>query len=735
MSNDTPENPESSPPLVSDAQIENAGAAEAESSPNLPADGFESLALIPTLLQAVRDQGFEEPTPIQRRTIPLMLEGRDVIAQAQTGTGKTAAFALPLLQRLDVEQRTVQVMVLTPTRELAVQVAGAIYALGRQLNVSILPVYGGQPIERQLRALRIGVQVVIGTPGRILDHLRRGSLSLAGLKTLVLDEADEMLDMGFEEELEAILAAIPEERQTALFSATIPARIVALSRKYMHDPVRIAIESEKLTVPQIKQTYYEVSPQAKLDALCRILDMETPGSAIIFCRTKRDVDETGEALLARGYPADTIHGDLSQAMRDRVMRRFREGQAELLVATDVAARGLDIEQVSHVINFNIPEDPEQYIHRIGRTARAGRTGDAITLVTPREMRQLREIERLIRKKINPMRVPTAGDIAARRLDLTKEALGRTMRDGGLDPYMLAVEELAADGDLARVAAAALKLVMERDGGPRTTVTPVDGDAARGVETGMQRLFIDIGRKQGVRPSDIVGAIANEAGVPGSSIGAIDLYDSFTFVEVAQAIAPKVIQALQGATLHGNEFRVDVARPREEQPQEERGRAPENAAGPARRPAPVAVPDDEDDDDFEEDEQPNRRPAGLRSAPPQRTGPPRSAPPSRSGPRRDSNTGQRGSPPRRGATPPGRGGFGPFRGPEPREVPPWQRRQQQIERSSGARPARRSSQDSYPPSRESPRYDPRRQSGPPGPPRPGGGAGASRPRPQRRRPGE
>lgn len=658
--------------------IPSPGEAEAHPEPVEQESGFSTFQLHAPLLRAVRDLGFEEPTPIQKQTIPLLIEGQDVIAQAQTGTGKTAAFALPLLQRLDIEARNVQALILAPTRELAVQVAESVHALGRHLPVSVLPIYGGQPIERQLRALRFGVQVVIGTPGRVLDHLRRGSLNLEHVGILVLDEADEMLDMGFEEEIEAILAAVPEERQTALFSATIPPRIGALGRRYLKNPVHVSIAAEKLTVPQVKQTYYEVAPRAKLDALSRILDMEAPGSAIIFCRTKRDVDEIGEALISRGYPAETIHGDLSQSMRDRVMRRFREGQAELLVATDVAARGLDIEHVSHVINFNIPEDPEQYVHRIGRTARAGRSGDAITLVAPREMRQLREIERLIRKKIKPARVPTAGDIAARRLELTKESINHAIREGGLEPYLMAVEDLAADGDLTLVAAATLKLVMERDGnGAHMTVSPMDGEAAQGVETGMQRLFIDVGRKQGIRPSDIVGVIANEAAIKGSDIGAIDIYDNFTFVEVARSAVAQVIEALQGATLRGKEFTVDIARPREEPaPPEAAPLRPARRAAAARQSTPTPAPaQDSEWNDEEDEDEPPQRPADWREG-----AVPRSAQ------RYPRDAGGRGGPARRGQSGAGREGFGPFRGPERGEAPPWQRRRLQTDRP--APPARR-----------------------------------------------
>jgi len=652
---------------------------------------FGTFGLNEMLLKAVEELGFEEPTPIQCRTIPELLQGHDVIAQAQTGTGKTAAFALPLLQKLSIDHRTVQALVLTPTRELAVQVAGSIHALGRHAGVQVVPIYGGQPIERQLRALRAGVHVVIGTPGRVQDHLRRGSLDLAGVQFFVLDEADEMLDMGFDEEIEAIAELLPQTRQTALFSATIPAQIAALARKSLHDPVTIAVSADHLTVPQVQQTYYAVAPRAKLDALTRILDMETPGSAIIFCRTKRGVDDIGDALISRGYPAETIHGDLSQAMRDRVMHRFREGQAELLVATDVAARGLDIQHVSHVINFDIPDDPEQYVHRIGRTARAGRDGDAITLVAPREMRLLHEIERLIRRRIQAAPVPTAGDIAARRLELIKEAISGGIRSGGLEPYLAAVEDLASERDLAQVAAAALRLALERDGtGSRVTVSTMEDEAALGVESGMRRLFIDLGRKHGVRPSDIVGAITNEAGIVGREIGAIDIYDSFTFVEVAQAVVQRVIEALEGATLHGRGFRVDIAKPREQEDGAPLGqrRDQADAAGITER-APVrrgsdhgmrpeqAQPGTEGpdagsvnlDDEVDEDEPPSRPPGWRDDVRPHG--------PMRYGLRPGQPSGQ----PRRG--PPqqrGRAGFGPFRSPEPREAPPWQRR-----RGTGERP--------------------------------------------------
>jgi len=526
---------------------------------------FAELGLAPDLLDVIDDLGYEEPTPVQRRAIPALLEGRDVIAQAQTGSGKTAAFALPAVQGVDASRRVVQVLVLAPTRELAVQVSEATHRFGRKRGVSVVPVYGGQPIDRQLRALRMGAHVVVGTPGRILDHLRRGSLSFADVRFVVLDEADEMLDMGFIEDIEEILRQTPTERQTALFSATIPPHVQNLARRYMRDPLTIVIEPEKVTVPQIDQRYVEVSARNKLDALTRLLDVEAPQAAMIFCRTRREVDELGEALVSRGYAAEAIHGDLSQTQRDRVMARFRTNQADLLVATDVAARGLDIENVSHVFNYDIPEDPDAYVHRIGRTGRAGRAGIAITLVTPREQRLLRMIERAIGQRIRPMRLPTLADVAMRRVELLRESVREAVEAGGLEPYLPAIEELAEQYDLTEIAAAALKLLAGREGRSleaRAEETPeVEEQRAFAAEPGKVRLFVELGRRSGIRPGDLVGAIANEARVPGSSVGAIDIYDNFTFVDVDARLADRIVAALQRATIRGQRVKVNVARPR------------------------------------------------------------------------------------------------------------------------------------------------------------------------------
>lgn len=519
---------------------------------------FSELGLNAQLLVALKELGYDEPTPIQEQAIPAMLAGTDVIAQAQTGTGKTAAFALPIIQRLTPE-RAPQALVLAPTRELAMQVAEAVFRYSKQSDVRVTPVYGGQPIERQLRALARGVQIVVGTPGRIMDHMRRGTLALDHISMVVLDEADEMLDMGFAEDIEYILQQTPATRQTAMFSATLPDGVRNLINKYTRDPRRINVVSEQLTVSSTKQVYYEVNAREKLDALCRLLDVETPGSAMIFTRTRAEADHLGESLQGRGYQAEVIHGDLSQAMRERVMKRFREGQAELLVATDVAARGLDISDVSHVINYDVPGDPESYIHRIGRTGRAGKTGLAISLVTPRERRLIQIIERVTRSRILRMKLPSLSDVAARRREAFREALREVLEAGGLDPYALMVEEMSEAHDATELAAAAFKLLLN-EVEQEDTLVSVEGDGA-GTEPGMTRLFIDAGRFDRVRPADIVGAIANEIGIPGKQIGSIDIYDRFSFVEVPSDQAQRVVRGLAGVSLRGRAVRVSTAKPK------------------------------------------------------------------------------------------------------------------------------------------------------------------------------
>jgi ATP-dependent RNA helicase DeaD len=528
-----------------------------------PAEGFAALGLSARLIDALASLGYEEPTAIQREAIPRLLAGDDVLGQAATGTGKTAAFALPLLQRLGDPvpgMRPAQALILVPTRELAMQVAEAVHKYGRGSDVRVVPIYGGQSIGQQLRALERGVDVVVGTPGRVLDHLGRGSLNLASVQTLVLDEADEMLDMGFADELEAILKATPRDRQTALFSATMAKRILEIAKRHLRNPVHVTIPSEKLAAGEtarVREIAYIVQRRNKPAALARVLDMEAPASAIVFCRTRIEVDELTETLGGRGYSADALHGGLSQEQRDRVLRRFRDGVSEILVATDVAARGLDIEGVSHVVNFDVPSSPDAYVHRIGRTGRAGRDGVAVTLAEARESRLLRNIEQFTKRKIAIESVPTAHDLRARRLELMRAALEETLSAGGLEPYRCVVESLASEHDALDVAAAAAKLADEARDGATTDEADIPRDVPSTPDAGkrmlsadMTRIYINLGRTAGIRPADLVGAIANEAKVESRAIGAIDIADGFSIVEVANTSVDDIIEALRGTKIRG-----------------------------------------------------------------------------------------------------------------------------------------------------------------------------------------
>lgn len=557
----------------------------------LAPNAFSDLGIAPEVLSVLEQLGYEEPTPIQVRAIPLLLSGRDVIGRAATGTGKTAAFAVPLVQRIDTSRQGIQALVMAPTRELAVQVAEATHKYGARRGVRVLAVYGGQDISRQLRELKRGVHVIVGTPGRLLDHIRRGSLDLSSTQYVVLDEADEMLDMGFIDDIEVILESLPKERQTALFSATFPPRIADLARKALTDPERITIAPEKLDTPLVRQTAYLVPRQHKLEALARVLDVEAPTSAIIFCRTRTEVDELTAALGVRGYHPEALHGGLAQAQRDRVMQRFRNGSADLLIATDVAARGLDVEHVSHVVNYDIPQTPEAYVHRIGRTGRAGREGTAVTLVQPRERFLLRAIERTTGVPIEHAQVPRPQEVRERKRARLSDAVRDVIAGGAdLEPFRQMVLGLAEQFELVDVAAAAIRIAAEhrgteetgndaeipefdvRDRGsegpprdPRRAPGGREGGSGgprpRGAAAGKATLYIGIGRRRGVRPADIVGAIAGEANVPGDSIGAIEITDQFTLVDVNESDADRVIKALEGAQIRGRP--VSVRRSRED----------------------------------------------------------------------------------------------------------------------------------------------------------------------------
>jgi ATP-dependent RNA helicase DeaD len=535
-------------------------------------DAFVELGLRTELVTELASLGYEEATPIQRAAIPPLLAGRDILGQAATGTGKTAAFALPMLQRVaDARPGPCKplALVLVPTRELAVQVSEAFHRYGKGLGTAVVPIYGGQEFHRQVVALRRGAHVVVATPGRALDHLRRETLDLSELHVVALDEADEMLDMGFAEDLELILEACPESRQTALFSATLPPRIAAIAERHLRDPERILIardESTRGSVPKVRQVAYIVPRAHKVAALGRVLDLESPTLALVFCRTRLDVDELADRMSGRGYRVASLHGGMSQAERDRVMGRARAGTVDLLVATDVAARGIDIDHLTHVVNFDVPSSPEAYVHRIGRTGRAGREGVAITLVDPRAHRLLRNIEQATRQRIAICTVPTPRDVKARRMDMTKGSVRDAITAGDLDAYRAVAESLASEFDPMDVAAAAIRLAHEAsegEGGSEDDVhIPVIESFAR-PERGrgrpethdMVRIYISGGTRMGMRPADLVGAIANEARVNPRTIGAIEILEAQSFVELPARDVDRTIEALRGATLRGRKLKV------------------------------------------------------------------------------------------------------------------------------------------------------------------------------------
>jgi ATP-dependent RNA helicase DeaD len=553
------------------------------------AGGFADLALAPELCRALSGLGYEEPTPIQQAAIPPLLEGRDLVGQAATGTGKTAAFALPILQRIlaDGERTEPRALVLVPTRELAVQVSEAMHSYGHDMGARVLPVYGGEPIGRQLGALRRGVDVVVATPGRAIDHINRGTLKLSGLEVVVLDEADEMLDMGFADDIEEILSSTPEDRQTALFSATMPPRIDGMVRRHLRNPVRVELGRQSASTPAedllVRQTAYIVPRGHKPAALGRVLDLEAPTATVVFCRTRDEVDQLTETLNGRGYRAEALHGGMDQGHRDRVMSRLRSQSIDLLVATDVAARGLDIEQLTHVVNYDVPSAPESYVHRIGRVGRAGREGTAITLVEPREHRMLKIIERTTRQPITVEKLPTVADLRARRLELMRATLRESLlKDDDLDNFRAVVEPLGAEFDLFEVALAAVKLAHQasgtaqdeeelpaaelpsaedRDGrrkvGGRDQRQPAGRGQRRGrpATAGTTRLFVGTGRAAGLRPQDLVGAITGESYLNGRDIGAIEIADRFSLVEVPESAADDVVAALQQASIKGRKTTV------------------------------------------------------------------------------------------------------------------------------------------------------------------------------------
>ena len=562
---------------------------------------FEDLNLSDAILRAVTDMGFEAASPIQAQAIPAQLEGRDMIGQAQTGTGKTAAFGIPLLQKIDPENKKLQAIVLLPTRELAIQVAEEIRRLAKFMHgIKVLPVYGGQDIVRQIRSLKDGVQVVIGTPGRVMDHMRRKTIRVDHVHTAVLDDAAEMLNMGFLEDMETILSQLPETRQTVMFSATMPPAIADIARKFLQDPVMVRVVKKELTVPKVTQYYYEVKPKNKVEVLCRLLDLYSPKLSVVFCNTKKGVDELVLALQGRGYFAEGLHGDLKQEQRDRVMNGFRNGRTEVLVATDVAARGIDVDDVEAVFNYDIPQDDEYYVHRIGRTGRAGREGKAFSLVVGKEVYKLRDIQRYCKTKIIPQAIPSLDDITDIKVEKTMDQVRDMLENCDLSQMVNIIEQKLIEEDYTALdlAAALLKMNMGEDNEdiidnfePARSLDDLDRYSRSGRRYGrdgsgrdgsfrnsrsrrrgavdraavdyvigddMARLFVNIGRNQNVNPGDILGAIAGESGIPGRVVGSIDMYDGYTFVEVPRRYSDQVLKAMENAKIKGKKVRIERA---------------------------------------------------------------------------------------------------------------------------------------------------------------------------------
>ncbi|MGB1239272.1 MAG: DEAD/DEAH box helicase [Pseudomonadales bacterium] len=539
---------------------------------------FSDMGLAAPIVKSILDIGYETPSPIQAASIPLLLEGRDIIGQAQTGTGKTAAFALPLMTRIDVSKKNTQLLVLAPTRELAIQVSEAFQTYARNIsNFHVLPIYGGQAYDGQLRQLRRGAQVVVGTPGRVMDHIRKGTLKLDDLQALVLDEADEMLRMGFIDDVEWVLEHTPSTRQIALFSATMPSVIRRVATKYLNEPAEIKIESKTTTAPTITQKYWRVSGLHKLDALTRILEMQTYDAMIIFVRTKSATVELAEKLAARGYACDALNGDISQQLRERTVDKLKNGKLDILVATDVVARGLDVERISCVLNYDIPYDTESYVHRIGRTGRAGREGEAILFVSAREERMLRAIEKATRQKIEPMTLPSAKDINTRRIDRFKAQISETMGSADLSFYADLLTEYQRESDCDPLhIAAALAAIVQGDTplllsekelkGPANFDRPERGNrrerdkAKRGKRSDapaedMQRYSLSVGREHGVKPGNIVGAIANEANIDSRYIGQIEIKDNYTLIDLPAGMPKNVTDVLKNTVVCSQKLNI------------------------------------------------------------------------------------------------------------------------------------------------------------------------------------
>lgn len=522
---------------------------------------FDELNIDERILRAIEDMGFEETSPIQTQAIPAVCEGIDVVGQAQTGTGKTAAYTIPMLMKIDPQIKKPQSIVLCPTRELAVQVAEEIRKLAKYMSdIKVLPVYGGQEIVRQIKSLKTGVQIIVGTPGRVMDHMRRKTVKFDNINMVILDEADEMLDMGFREDMETILTETPEDRQTVMFSATMPKAIMDIARNFQKDARIIKVVRKELTVSNIEQFYYEVRPKNKTEVLCRLIDIYNPRLSVVFCNTKRQVDELISELKGRGYFADGIHGDMKQQQRDRVMDDFRSGKVDILIATDVAARGIDVDDVDMVFNYDIPQDEEYYVHRIGRTGRAGRSGMALSFISGKEVYKLKDIERYCKTKILAKPVPSLDDVKNTKLDNMFDKIRQTIEEGGLTDMVNLVEEHVNQEEYTSMdmAAALLKMLigdtLDREDEVEEFHFDTDKDDSR-----MVRLFINIGKKDKIKPANILGAIAGESGMPGKLVGAIDMMDNYTFVDVPAIHAEKILKVMNdNVQIKGRRVNVEKA---------------------------------------------------------------------------------------------------------------------------------------------------------------------------------
>lgn len=523
---------------------------------------FEELNLREEIYNAVKDMGFEEMTAIQSEAIPHILDGKDIIGQAQTGTGKTAAFGIPIVQKTDMSTRNLQSLILCPTRELSIQVAEEIKRLSKYIrDLYVLPVYGGQPIDRQIKALKKGVQIVVGTPGRVIDHIKRKTLKLGNVKVLVLDEADEMFDMGFRDDIEFIINSIPEDRQTIFFSATMPKEILNFAKKYQKEPEIIKVVPKELTVPKVEQYYLEVKEHIKTEILSRLLDILNPKLSLVFCNTKKKVDELTIELQGRGYFVDGLHGDLRQTQRDKVMNKFRNNSIDILVATDVAARGIDVDDVDVVFNYDLPQDEENYVHRIGRTARAGREGVAISFVTNRDFHRIKTIERYTKTKIKRKKIPTLRDMENKQNQILLEKIREEIKKGQLERYENILNILLQEDYTSfEVAACLLKFYLENNKiGKHKELDLVDYSSSK--RDKLKRVYINVGKKKGISSRHILGAIINETGVPKKSIKDIDIYDKFTFITVSEDQVERIIKKLNNKRIKGIRVKVELANPK------------------------------------------------------------------------------------------------------------------------------------------------------------------------------